>query len=279
MSANQGGRTAERSARVRHLVSVLALLLVASPAALAQPDGGPGVAPGMASRLAQRVSALQPGLYSAGDHDSFTLEPYGANKYLLHFADNPEIFVLTMERGSLGAKVLKYDTGATALRVSIWGGMTLYTQDAPQGLPTTFQNDVPQLAPLAISANELATAFDDESSHLVYVENIALKFSADPAVVSADAETRGRAFDALTNAATGIERFIAAQPAARQILAHRINSVKVAEGGKPTIAISGQTLLVSFVPGEGHEGHASSLAIQQELSRLFAASAKDIATK
>ena len=98
-------------------------------------------------------------------------------------------------------------------------------------------------------------------------------------MLSADAETRGRAFDALTNAATGIERFIAAQPSARQTLAHRVNSVKVAEGGKPTIAISGQILLISFVPGEGLEGHASSLAIQMELSKLLAASAKDIATK
>jgi hypothetical protein len=99
-------------------------------------------------------------------------------------------------------------------------------------------------------------------------------------VLAADAETRGRAFDAMTNAAMGIERFLAAQPSARQILSHRINSVKVAEGGKPTIAISGQTLLVSFVPGEGPEGHASSLAIQQELMRLFAAAVpRDMATK
>jgi hypothetical protein len=65
----------------------------------------------------------------------------------------------------------------------------------------------------------------------------------------------------------------------RSVLAKRINNVRVAEGGKPTITLSGQTLLVSFVPDEGHEGHASSLAIQQELARLFAASAKDIATK
>jgi hypothetical protein len=265
---------------VRHLFVVLSLSLVAVPAALAQPDAGPGMPPGMASRLAaQRVGAIQPGLYSAGDRDSFTLEPYGANKYLLRFADNPENFVLTMERGSLGAKALKYDTGTTALRVSIWGGMTLYTQDAPQGLPTTFQNDAPAPAPLAISANELTTAFGDEASHLVYVENIALKFSADPAILSADAETRGRAFDALTNAATGIERFIAAQPSGRTALSRRINSVKVAEGGKPTIAITGQTLLVSFVPGEGYEGRASSLAIQMELSKLLAVQTKDIATK
>jgi hypothetical protein len=59
----------------------------------------------------------------------------------------------------------------------------------------------------------------------------------------------------------------------------RINSVKLAAGGKPTISIVGQTLLVSFVPGDGHEGHASSLAIQQELGRLMVASAKDIASK
>jgi len=45
------------------------------------------------------------------------------------------------------------------------------------------------------------------------------------------------------------------------------------------VTLVGQTLLVSFVPGEGHEGHASSLAIQQELSKLLAISARDVATK
>ena len=278
-------RTAPEKRRVRHLFFIMALSLAAAPSALvpsalAQPDGGPGTPPGMASRLAaDRVGAIQPGLYSAGEHDSFTLEPYGTNKYLLRFSDNPENFVLTMERSSLGAKVLKYDTGATALRVSVWGGMTLYTQDAPQGLPATFQNDVPQPQPLAISAYELTTAFGDESSHLVYVQNIALKFSADPAVIAADPETRGRAFDAMVTAATGIERFIAAQAPARQILGKRINSVKMAEGGKATVAISGPTLIVSFVPGEGHEGHESSLAIQQELTKLLMVSPRDVATK
>ena len=99
----------------------------------------------MASRLAaERVSAVDPGTYSAGEHDNFTLEPCcAANKYLLRFADNPENFVLTMERSSLGAKIFKYDTGTTVIRVSVWGGMTLYTHDAPQGLPATFQGEAP----------------------------------------------------------------------------------------------------------------------------------------
>jgi hypothetical protein len=233
----------------------------------------------MALRLkAERPSLVQPGLYNAGEKLTFTLAPYG-NRDLLRFSGATETFVLSVERGSLGAKLMKYDTGATAVRVSIWGGMTIYTLDAPQGMPATYQGTAPAVPPLAISANELNAAFADEARHLTYVQNIALKFSADPAVLGADGETRGRAFDALTNAATGIERYLATNPAMRSVLAKRINNVRVAEGGKPTITLSGQTLLVSFVPDEGHEGHASSLAIQQELARLFAASAKDIATK
>src|SRR4051812_45333758 len=282
----RGAAQAENAA-MRHVVKVwvtLLALVLAAPTVLvlpvkAQSDAPPGTPPGMAMRLrAERPSAVQPGLYSAGEKLTFTLAPYG-NRYLLRFSGSGENFVLSVERGSLGAKLMKYDTGTTALRISVWGGLTIYTRDAPQGVPATYQGVAQPIAEVAISAGELTTAFNDEASHLAYVQNIALKFSADPAVLAADAETRGRAFDALTNAATGIERFLADNPAARAVLAKRLNSVKVAEGGKPTITLSGQTLLVSFVPGDGHEGHASSLAIQQELGRLFPVAVKDIATK
>jgi hypothetical protein len=262
---------------VKALVTFLALVLAAP--AMAQPDAPPGTPPSMASRLrAERPSAVEPGVYIAGDTLTFTLQPDGA-RYLLRFTGSSETFVLGVERGSLGAKLMKYDTGATALRVSVWGAITLYTRDAPQGIPATYQGTAQSLAPRMVSAAELTTAFGDETGHIGYVQNIALKFSPDPAVVASDSETRGRAFEALVNAATGIERFLNDNPGARPILAKRINSVKLAEGGKPTIALSGQTLLVSFVPGEGREGHASSLAIEQELSRLFTVTAKDIAVK
>ena len=265
---------------LKTVFTLSALLLASGSLAWAQPDAGPGVPPGMALRLqSERMGPVKPGLYNAGDSGSFTLEQYGPGKYLLRFSEHSENFVLTMDRASLGAKVLKYDTGTTAIRVSVWGGVTLYTQDAPQGVPATFQSPTPPAPALAISAAELQTAVNDEASHLTYVQNIALKFSADPAVLAADPETRGRAFDALVNAAVGIERFLAANPMARPALVKRVNSVKVAEGGKPTVTLAGQSLLVSFVPGEGHEGHASSLAIQQELSKLLAGSARDIAVK
>lgn len=260
-----------------------ALLFAAPPSAWAQPDAPPGVSPysnRMAARLsAERVGDVRPGTYGADDGSIvFTLEPYN-DKYLLRFQNDPETFVLSVEHGSLGARVLKYDTGTTVIRVSVWGGMTLYTHDAPGGVPATRQGDAPPSVQLAVSQPELETAMRDETSHMIYAQNVDLRFSADPAVMAAPPETRGRAFGALVNAAMGIERFLTSLPVARQIFAKRVNSVKVAEGGKPTITLTGQTLLVSFVPDEGHEGHASSLAIQEELSRLLAGSAKDIASK
>ena len=265
-------------ARVRSVVILSAVLLagLAANPAWAQPDAPPGVPPSMASRLAaDRLSAIQPGIYSSGEKDSFTLHRFPGGKYLLRFSGASESFVLSVERGSLGTKLLKYDTGAMALKVSVWGGLTLYTRDNPGGVPATRQGDAPALPVLAVSVPEFRAALTDETAHLAY----ALKFAADPSVLESDPETRGRAFDALVNAALGIERFLASTPTSRQILMRRINSVKLAAGGKPTISIVGQTLLVSFVPGDGHEGHASSLAIQQELGRLMVASAKDIASK
>ncbi len=262
---------------------VLIAILLACPAfspAWAQPDAAPGVPPSMASRLAaDRLSAVQPGVYSSGENDSFILHRYPGGKFLLRFSGTSENFVLTMDRGSLGTKLLRYDTGATALRVSVWGGLTLYTLAKPDGLPVTRQGEAPPLPVLAVSLAELRAALSDEAAHLAYTQKVNLKFSADPAVLESDPETRGRAFDALINAGLGIERFLASTPISRQALIKRINSVKLAEGGKPTVSIVGQTLLVSFVPGEGQQGHASSLAIQQELGRLLAISAKDIAAK
>lgn len=280
----EGGREPpwDRVTYVRAITA--ALLFAAIPAAWAQPEAPPGINPytnPMAARLsAERMGDVRSGIYSAGDGTIvFTLWPYGNGKYLLNFQNSAEVFVLSVEHGSLGARVMKYDTGTTAIRVSVWGGMTLYTQDSPGGLPATRQGDAPPALQLAVSEPELQAAMQDESSHMTYVQKLDLRFSADPSVMSADPQTRGRAFGALVNAAQGIEHFLVSLPVARQIFAKRINSVKVAEGGKPTVTLTGQTLLVSFVPSEGHEGRASSLAIQQELSRLLAGSAKDIASK
>lgn len=253
---------------MRALLVLSCLLPLASlpAAALAQAaDESP-----MAARLsAEKVADIEPGLYAAGDDRTFTLEPYG-DRLLLKLSDSPEKFVLTVERGSLGAKVLKYDTGATALRVSVWGGLTLYTQDDPSGVPATRQSDLPAETPATtVAAADLAAAFRDEAAHLNYVQAIALRFSAGPHLSAAGDADRAAAFEALSNAGRGIERFLAAAPA-HKALAERLNTVQIAAGPRPLVTLTGKVLTVSFAPGQGLAGCPSSHAVAHALGKLLA---------
>ena len=76
--SNEGGwwasispaKTTAMRARVRSVVILSAVLLagLAANPAWAQPDAPPGVPPSRASRLAaDRLSAIQPGIYSSGE--------------------------------------------------------------------------------------------------------------------------------------------------------------------------------------------------------------------
>ncbi|HXS05798.1 MAG TPA: DUF4908 domain-containing protein [Rhizomicrobium sp.] len=241
------------------------LALWGANGAMAQEPSDP-----MAARLsAERVSDVAVGDYTAAEDINFTILPYGGDKYLLRFDDSPENFVLASDRVALGGRELRYDTGALALKISVWGGVTLYTQDAPGGVPATRTGDA--LAPprFAVSAANLTAAFNDEESHLSYAQKLKLHFSADAAILKDSDDVRAYAFDALVNSALGIERLIAT-PAGRTAFTKRFDAVRIVEGDKPTIAISGRTLLVSFVPSAGASGRASSRAITLALGKILA---------
>ncbi len=224
----------------------------------------------MSARLsAEKVGDAEPGLYNTIDGQSFNLSTYG-DKFLLQSPDSPEIFVLTVEPVALGTKLLKYDTGATALRVSVWGGLTLYTAEAPNGVPATRQADPPATPHPAVSQPDLEAAFNDEASHFSYANNMNLHFAAD-ADIAADPDSRAMAFDTLANTALGLERFAAAPPA-RQALTHHIDTVRLEAGPKPGVSLQGRTLLVSFSPQEGLSGCASSHAVAHQLGKLLSVS-------
>jgi len=222
----------------------------------------------MTARLsAERVAAIEPGRYSAGEGREFTLIPY-RGKYLLRFDGSPESFVLTADPGSLGAKLLKYDTGAAALSVSPWGGVTLYAADAPGGLPATHQGAADALAPMPVSAVELRSALSDEAAHFSYTGGLALHFVTDAATLS-DAESRALAFDTLANVQWGIERFIATQ-AGRRAISRRISTVKLEKAAKPGLSLSGRNLVVRYAPQDGYLGRISSHAVAHNLGKLLA---------
>lgn len=259
-----GDSEEQRKMSARAISILLGLALLGAGGAAAQEPTDP-----MAARLsADRVGGVAAGDYSAADDINFTLLPYG-DKYLLRFDDSPENFVLYGDRVALGGRELKYDTGALALKVSVWGGVTLYTQQAPSGIPATRNGDATAPPKLQVTAASLTAALADEASHLAYVQQLKLRFSADDSILKNNDDVRANAFDALVNSAMGIEHIVAT-PAGRGAFVRRFDSVRIVEGDKPTIAISGRTLLVSFVPSAGAAGRASSRAIAVALGKMLA---------
>lgn len=225
---------------------------------------------GLGDRMSiDRLGDLQDGTYTASNGTSFTLTPDAA-KYLLRFSGDPEVFVLYVDHASLGGRVLKFDSGETALAVSGWGAVTIYTDQAPGGLPaerTGGSNGTPSLPVLSLA--EMQKAAQDESAHLAYARGLHIAFVADWSALANDTPLRVLTFDAMQNAARGLDRF-AASAAARAVLAAKMDTVHMVIGGRPTITLRGKTLLVNFAPSRGYEGRASSHAIARALGEMFA---------
>lgn len=253
---------------LRMIFAALLLAAVTGPAFCGSARAQGAAAPGdpMSAKLsAEKVGDVETGQFSAGEKLSFVLDPYG-DKYLLRFDDSPEAYVLSEERVVLGGRILRYDTGVIALRVSVWGGMTLYTGSAPGGLPATRTGDNDAPPQPAVSRTDFIAAMADEEKHLAYTQQLQMRFSADPAVLAGGDE--GLAFDALISAEAGIERLLA-MPGGRAALAHKFDSVRIVQGDKPGVSVSGKTMVVAYAPGAGAAGRASSREIALQLSKML----------
>ncbi len=214
-----------------------------------------------------RLAAIQPGAYIAGDNVRFVLTPYSGD-FVMRFQDSPEVFVLYADNASLGGRVLKYDSDEIAMRVAVWGGMTLYTDQQPGGLPVVRVGDAPPPSPPMIGPGEMANAMAAESQRLYAARRLQINFNVDWQGFGSPL-TRSYAFDALQNAARGIERFTVSAMG-QNAVARRIDTVTVAPtGGRPGFTFNGRTLIVFFNSGRGFYGCASSRQQAQWLAEAF----------
>jgi hypothetical protein len=221
----------------------------------------------MAQRLNQeQVGDVEPGAYSAG-RVNFTLDAYG-DKYLLRIADDPEIYVLYTDHAPMGGRALKYDSGGVVIRVAGFGGVTLYTDAAPGGMPAERTGDSLPPSPGQITLSDVQNAAEDEAEHLAYSRRIHLSFTADWSALSGDARMRALCFDAMENAARGIDRFVT-NSQGRAAFAKKIDQVRMALGNKPLMFLSGKTVNITFDVRSGYAGRASSRGITRALGQLL----------
>lgn len=223
----------------------------------------------LADRLAMdRVGAVQPGVYTAGDGIKFVIDSAG-NNYLLRFDSDPEVFAIYVDRISLGGRLLKYDSGETVARVSGWGGITLYTDRNPNGLPAVRSGDgnIAPHTPMGIDQVEAIAA--GEGQHLTALRRLKITFTADWGVLENNLSMRMVALDAMENAARGIERFVKSG-SSRDEVAEHVSTVTLATSLKPTLSLDAKTLIVTFNPDRGYFGRASSRAIARALKIVLA---------
>ena len=72
----------------------------------------------------------------------------------------------------------------------------------------------------------------------------------------------------MVSAEAGIERLMAT-PAGRQALSRKFDMVRIVQGDKPGITVSGKTLLVSYAPAAGAVGRASSREVALQLGKML----------
>jgi hypothetical protein len=245
----------------RRIIAIAALVLLSATTPLCAQDS-------LSERMsAARLGNVAPGAYLAADTVKFSLAQDGDN-FLLRFDGDPEVFVLYTAHASLGGRELKYDSGETALQVAGWGGMTLYTDAAPNGLPAVRSGDAVPPAPANVSLGDMQNAAGDEAEHLAYTRGLRLNFTADWGALAGNGAVRAFAFDTLENTVRGIDRF-SITAFGREALAKRVAMVMVALGAKPTLGLNGKTLIVTFNPEHGYDGRASSRAIARALEKVF----------
>src|ERR1044072_3999790 len=125
----------------------------------------------------RRVGTIEPGTYQASESVIFTLARW-QDTYLLRFNGEPETDVLYPSSTTMGGRILKYDTRATAISISGWGGVTIYTDAKPGGLPAVRadEHDPAIPVPQPVSFKELQRAAQDEGAHLGYLRDVKVVF-------------------------------------------------------------------------------------------------------
>jgi hypothetical protein len=216
----------------------LALACLAPPLARAQDS--------VEERLSDdRLAPIVPGVYVAGDRIGFSLDALWAANICCAWTARRKCSCSIPTRASLGGRVLKYDSGETALLVAGWGGMTLYTDAQPGGLPAVRTGDsVPPSAPFGVAVRD-AGAAGDSGQRLGMCGASTLNFTADWNALASDSALRAFAYDAMENAARGLDRFAAFGPA-HDALARRVNTISIQTNSRPLIVLNGKTLVVTI---------------------------------
>ena len=205
-------------------------------------------------------SAPREGLYVTPDDVQFLIDNAGGQTKL-RFQQNDEVFFLTGEPAPMGGRLFKHDTGEVAIQITGFGGITVYTQQSPGGVPAERTDDVANIDPRPIRPNEIRDFAARLSQRLVDRASLAVGFVSDWALLEKEEKLRNLAADTMRNTAYALEQLASSSRALRSALAVRLSSIRVVAGTVKDATLENNTLVVSFDSEGGPSARPSSLAI------------------
>jgi hypothetical protein len=199
----------------------------------------------------RRFAAPPVARYVSEDGESFVFDRSGT-RALLKFDASPEIWVLQSQPAPRGDIIYKNDLGGPMLRATRLGGVTVFTDQRPQGTAAALSGPGQALKLATVGPVALAERVYQASARASRAARRTIPFIADNATPASAALIS----DAATVAAEGIIRLSRRKDGARLIA--KIARVVFVEGRKAEAVLEGGSLRIGLVAAAGRAGRPSS---------------------
>lgn len=216
----------------------------------------------------QEVPTDDVGVYSTLDGSKrFVLDRSGGDTKV-QFEGSNEVLVLKEEPASLGERLLKLDSGEVLLKITTWGGLTLYTPSEKQGVPVDRAGSAQPISiedrPISDLQHEVSSLEQSLSGSLGANITVVVDWGALPD----SPHVRAALFDTIAQTRAALGDY-ASDEYGRAALAQKLKSLRFEYAGMASSEFTDGTWIVRFAPDQGLSGRLTSQALRTSLSQTF----------
>lgn len=235
--------------------AILAAALCAGALGFAQDAAAQSLRDGL---LRKRLPAPPVARYVSEDGRAFILDRTQPRP-MIRFEGNPEVWILTSQPAPRGDVIYKNDVGDPVLRATRVGGVTVFTDDRPEGAAAAPTGNAPpiRLAPMSVQALFERLALGSARASRAARHTIVFQAEATPSSSALIGDTVIVASVAITR--------IAEEPGGRGRLAG-LRRVLMEEGRKVAAQMKEGTLRITVVPSMGLAGRPSSERLERAVA-------------
>jgi hypothetical protein len=188
--------------------------------------------------------------YVAEGGDSFVLDR-SQGRVLLKFDDSPEVWVLTPTPAPRGDTIYKNDLGESVLRATRLGGVTVFTDERPEGAAAALTGTGAPLRLITLGPQGLLEHLGQASVRASHAAHRLIPFDADasPSSSSLIADAAAVVSEAVVRMAKRVD--------GRALLA-KLKQVRLIEGRRPAVQLTHGAMQITVTPALGLAGRPSS---------------------